>query len=170
MEVTVANPACVVTVAPVVSTSPAYTSGDAVGGLQTIANAVRTSGRVSLQTAGCFDAGTAVLQSVTVVENGSQKAALSIVLFSTNPSATTVTDNGALTINTADIAKIVGIVNIAAADYTTVGGASVASKIVSLQLPVAADTVTLYAIANTTSTPTYTLTSSLKFIYGFLQN
>lgn len=170
MEVEIRCPCCVSVETPTITSGVAYTSGDAVGGLQTLSVSVRTPGAVSAFDGTSTVEGTAILQSICVVETGNQKAALDIVLFNANPSSSTIIDNNAIVIHANDIGKIVGYAGIAASDYTTVSNASIANKTVSVVIPAAADSVTLYAAVVTTGTPTFTSTSGLKFSYGFLQN
>lgn len=146
----------VVQITPTISTS-AYTAGDAVGGKQTIANAVRTPG-------------TAILDSISITDISNQKAALEILIFNADPSATTITDNAALAINSADITKIIARISIASGDYVAIGTLAVATvKGLGIALKAASGT-TLYAAVMTTGTPTYAGTSDLTFSHGFLQD
>ena len=135
---------------PVVSLSPAYTAGDNVGGLLTIGGAVLTSG------------GFAVIETVVLSDSAKQSAALDIVFFDSNPSASTFTDNGALTITSGDITRIIGHVPILATDYTNFVTNSVATiRNVQLFFTVVS-TTTIYAAIVARGTPTYTNASSLN--------
>jgi hypothetical protein len=145
-----------VSVTPTVSTSPAYTSGDSVGAKQTIASAVRTSG------------GTGILQNLTVTDKGNQKAALEILIFDSDPTAGTYTDNGATALST-DLAKVIARISVAATDYITIDSKAVA-KVAVGQVVKASGSTSLYAVATTTSTPTYASTTDLTFKYGILQD
>ena len=146
-----------------VSTSPAYTAGDVVGGALAITSAAT---RVSSN-----KGGTAVLLSLSVIETGTQKPALDILLFSALPTGT-YTDNVAPTISTADIANCMGKVSVLAADYNTVGTLSIATLAVGVVIAVgtAVASTTIYAVPVTSGTPTFSATTSLQIKFGFLQD
>lgn len=144
--------------APVVSTTPAYSAGDCVGGLLTISNAVRVSG------------GTAVLQSLFLRDTSNQKAALTLLIFNANPSASTFTDNVALAIHANDIDKIIRCINIAAADYTTVDSKAFVDLSPGGRVLKAASGTSLYAALLTSGTPTYAATTALLLRLGLLQD
>jgi hypothetical protein len=152
----VGSPATVVAVTPVVSSGVAYTAGDAVGGKQTLTGAARDSG------------GPVVLQSLSVLDLGNQKAALTILFFNADPSAATITDNAAFVWST-DHAKLIGKLAIAAADYETIASEAVATRGgLGIVLQPSGSAV-LYAAVVAVGTPTYTSVSDLVFRYGFLQ-
>lgn len=153
----VGSPANVITITPTISTT-IYASGDAVGGIQDLANAVRVSN------------GKAILQSLIVVDKANQKKALTLLFFDSNPAAATVIDNAAFVFST-DISKLVGKVNVVTSDYESVNGialanlgASVLSKIMK-----SSGGSDLYVVVITTDTPTYLTTADLTFKYGFGQ-
>jgi len=142
---------------PAVSTTPAYTAADALGSAAaTLTNVFSAVGRGSK------------LRTVTVTDIGKQSAALDILLFHTNPANTTVTDNGALTVHATDLITLLGVVSIAAADYAVFVTNSVATKNVELNLMSNLST-SLWAIALTRGTPTYTGTSDLQIRMSFEQ-
>ena len=137
-----------------VSTSPAYSSGDCIGGLLTFQ----------------VPPGSFALQSVTVTDVDAQTPALSVIFFESTPAGTT-TDNVALAIST-DRLKILGVVAVAATDYVTVGGVSIATvKPGAFTLQPTSGNTTLYAAIGTTSTPTFTNTTT-KFAVrvGLVEN
>jgi hypothetical protein len=147
----------VVTVAPTVSTSPAYTAGDAVGGKQTLANVYRTSG------------GTAILESIQILDRANQKAAMEFIFFESDPSSATITDNSAFVYSTDDL-KVLGHVTLAASDYVTLNSKAVATlRGLNLALQGSA-TTSLYVALVTTGTPTYANTTDIQIKYGFLQD
>ena len=76
---------------PTVSTSPAYTAKDAVGGLLTFANAVRETG------------GSGVLMGVTVIDASMQMPSLELVLF--DRTFTAAADNAIFSPSDADLAN-----------------------------------------------------------------
>lgn len=143
-----------VAVIPAVSTTPAYSSGDCVGGKLTLSNAVRVG------------AGGALLTDLMVLDKGNQKAPLTLLIYDANPSAATLTDNAAL-VNSTDDVKVLGKVNITAADYETVNTKAYAHirNIAAICIP--ASGTTLYAALLTTGTPTYASTSDLKLRFKF---
>lgn len=142
---------------PTVSAASAYTAGDAVGGIQTVA-LYRADGYGS------------VLNSITVTDAANQKAALSIIFFRSIPGVSTITDNAAFVLAAADIGNICGIVNIAAADWTTVSGKAVVTKS-GLGIIVQADFMArAYVAVVTSGTPTYAATDDLVFHYGVIQD
>lgn len=96
----------VFSITPAISTSPAYTSGDCLGSVNTVTNAARFSG------------GGGVITSVTVLDKTqAQRAAFDILLF--NSSVTATTDNAAFALDDADMAKCVGIISVLTGDYNT---------------------------------------------------
>jgi DNA-binding phage protein len=139
-----------------VSTSPAYTAGDAVGGLRTLANAVLT-------------AGTGVLESITVLDRANQKAALEILIFDANPTAATITDNAAFVYSTDDL-KVLARISVGTADYITLNSKAVALiRGIGAVLKAASGT-SLYAAVVTTGTPTFAATTDVQIIFGILQD
>lgn len=152
----VGSPLDTVSVTPTISATPAYTSGDAVGGKQTLTSAVRVSG------------GKALLQTLTVIDRANQKQPLTILFFNSDPSAATITDNAAFVFST-DISKLIGKVNVLAADYETVDSIAVAT-IANLGLLLkASGSANLFVAVVTTGTPDFASTSDLVFQYGFAQ-
>lgn len=143
-------------VVPVINTS-AYTGGDAVGGKQTLTDALRSSG------------GTAVLESIMVLDRGNQKAALEILIFDADPTAATITNNSPFVFSTDDL-KVLARIPVAASDYVTLDSKATAT-IKGIGVTLKAETGTsLYAAVVTTGTPTYVSASDLQFIYGLLQD
>ena len=111
-------------------------------------------------------AGTGVLLGVTAVERGTQKAPLDILLFSAQPAAT-FTDRSAFpTLTEADAQLIIAKVEVAAADYVTVGGISSAVESGGVQVLKADSGQHLWMAINTSGTPTYAATTALSFIIG----
>lgn len=135
----------------------AYEAGDAVGGKVTITNAMRVSG------------GTGVLQSIQVIDKGNQKAALEILIFDSDPSAATITDDTAFAYST-DITKQIARVSIAASDYVTIDSKATASIGGLSRIVQASGSTNLYAAVVTTGTPTYTSTSDIIVTFGILQD
>lgn len=154
---TTPEPREVITINPTVSTSPAYTAGDAVGGKETLTSAVRISG------------GYVELDSIEVIDRSNQKPALTILVFDSDPAAATITDNAAFVFST-DISKLVAQVLIAQADYTTTNSIGVACIGAIKKVIKASGSANLYAAVVTTGTPTFTGTTDITIKYGFLQS
>jgi len=95
----------------------AYASGDVLGTLNPIEVEVFT-----------FNNGTGILQSCIVGDLAKQDGIIDILIFNDNPTATTFTDNSALTVNAADVPKIIDVISIVAADYKDFATNSVAVK------------------------------------------
>lgn len=152
----IGTPCEVLTVTPTVSASPDYSAGDAVGGIQTLTSAARTSG------------GKVSLESLTVVDKANQKKAITVLFFDSNPAAATVTDNSAFAFST-DIAKLVGKVNVAAADYETVDSIGIAClKNIGLKMK-ASGSANLYAVVIAGEAINLATVGDLVFKYGFTQ-
>lgn len=147
----------VIAVTPTVSTTPAYSAGDNVGGKITLSGAER------------FAAGSGILQSVTVVDTSNQKAPLELLIFDSDPAAATITDNAAYAPSTVS-PTLLAHVSIAAADYVTVAAEAYAVKAgLGIALEAAAGT-SLYAVLVTSGTPTYASTTALTLHVGIVQD
>ena len=83
--------------APLVQTA-SYAPGSSVGGVIAFPSAARIEG------------GTGEIRSVSVSFAGGAQPMLDIVLFDANPTASTITDNAAVAISSADLGKVVGVV------------------------------------------------------------
>lgn len=144
----------VVKIVPAISTSPAYTAGDAVGGVQSLA--------------AIFAGSTGVLESLIILDKTNQKAAFDIFLFDANPTAATVTDNAAFVFSTNDV-NVIARVSVAASDYATVNSEAVAVKS-GLGIAVRALSAGsgLWAAVVTSGTPTYGAVTALQFVWGIL--
>ena len=151
----------VVSVTPTI-TATAYnaTTKNSVGGKQTLTGAVSSL------------TGIAILQSVLVTDKANQKAPLMILLFDSDPSAGTYTDNGQVNLST-DISKVIRRINVTAGDYETIDNSGTDYAVAEIgpisKLVKAASGTSLYAVIVTTGTPTYTSTSDLTVRFGFMQ-
>jgi len=133
-------------VAPV--TPAAYGSGDAIGVLQSLAGAV----------SGSKQSGT--LENLVVVDIDNQSAPIDVFLFQS--SVTGGVDNAAYAPSDAEILECVGVVEVDALDYITVGASSVATIPVDLGFQLDSST-TVYAQIVSRGTPTYGAANSLRF-------
>lgn len=146
----------VLTVTPTISTG-AYTAGDAVGGLQTLSGAGRSG------------IGSGLIQNIAIDDLDSESADIDIVVFTSNPTATTVTDNAALDINDADLSKVICVISITS-DALFADNATSSLRNVGCSFRGDIETGTIYVAAVTRSTPTYTTTADLIFRYAIIQD
>jgi len=131
---------------PTVSTSPAYSSGDCIGGKLTFMPVVLAANH------------DATIQAVTLNCKSAQTGAIDLILFNADPSASTFTDNAALAINAADFDKVIGVINIT--KWTNLGTPSVGESN-NLAFPVELPTTAAYGVLVARSTPTLASTSDL---------
>jgi len=141
-----------VTATPTISTSPAYSAGDALGGLLTLTSAVRVAG------------GSGRIETVTIADKAKQNATIDVLFFVANPSGTTVTDNSVLTVADADLLNLIGVAQVvnwySFADNSVgvVPNAGIRFKLGS--------GTSLYAPLVNRSTPTYASTSDIQLSVG----
>lgn len=133
----------------------AYTAGDLIADTQEVASAVRAADAKG------------VLQSVVVIDEDDQGAAIDLYFFSAN--VTMGTENSAPSISDANIRNLLGIVSVASGDYKDVGGAKVAVKSgIGMIVQPASGTDDIYvAVVSNGSTPTYTA-SGVRLRIGVL--
>lgn len=143
-----------ITAIPTVSTSPAYSAGDLIGGKISLANASRAA------TLG------GTITSVVLSDKAKQSAATDVVFFTADPSNTTFTDNAALAVNAADLINIVGVVPITSWSSFSANSVGYANG-VGLGFTLAAGT-TLYAALVSRGTPTYASTSDIQLTVGIV--
>lgn len=143
----------VIKVIPTVQAA-AYVNGDLVGSLITLSDAV--------------PGGSGVLKSI-VMKNSSTLDTIDFVFFDSNPTATTFTDNGTLTIADADLPKILGLVR-ANTTYTVSGDTILIATNIDLPLATAADDAhTLYMCMITRTGITPTATDAISIGIGITQ-
>lgn len=153
----VAANSTVIQVALTVSTTPAYTANDLIGGKITISNALRVSG------------GTGTLQSLEILDRAAQKPAGILYIFNADPTVGTYTDNAAPTVSTDDL-KVIAQIPVSQGDYVTTNNKSFAAPAFNPKVVKAASGTSLYAIFQTTSTPTFAATTDVQLTFGILQD
>jgi hypothetical protein len=122
----------------------AYGTADSIGGKNTLTDAERNGA-----------AATGIIHSVVVKDKAEQSAALIVIFFNADPSASTLTDNSAVSVHDDDAGKVIGVVSITAADYEDIGACHVAT-IRNLGLPFELSAGSLYfAVRADGGTPTY---------------
>lgn len=129
-------------------TAGAYSAGDAVGGKLTFT--------------GCPEDGK--IETVTIIDLDEEGPELNLVLF--HADFTAVSDNAAFDVAAGEEARLIGIVNIASADFEDIGGLKVATKgNLGIGFKLSETAVTkrgrIYGQLMTPGTPTYTTTSDL---------
>lgn len=148
----------VISTTPAVEATPDYSSDDVVGGLQTIANAARPG----LQT------GVLLYFSMSCKADITQ--AWRVILFKANPSATTFTENSALSLNSADYDKVLGHFDITSFDDADLGTLHIMTKS-NLNIPFQlSGTTSLYAVLLARGTLNLGSTSDLTLNYGILRD
>ncbi len=147
-------------VTPEIPTSAgAYTAADCVGGLLQIKDVMTC------------DNGTAILKSIQVRDNANQKQPLTIILFSSQPTGATTTDNSAFAYGTSSFLKQIAKINILATDYETIDSKATADVDTFGNVLKSVGGLDLWAVIVTTGTPTYAANSTTLFVtFGFLQD
>lgn len=140
-----------------VSASPDYSIGDAFGGKRTLSNVVRVSG------------GTAVWESLVIMDRANQKPGLEIYIFDADPSGATITDNSAFDFSTDDL-KVIAKLTVASSDYVTIDSTAWAKFSGIGQVVKPASGTTLYAAFVCTGAPNMAATTDIQAVWGFLQD
>lgn len=130
-----------VSAAPTCDTS-IYATGELVGGKLTFTPAVRPA------------TSTAVITGVMMIDQSVTTSDFDIVLFSSNPSATTFTDQAALDIADADLSKVIAVIPLVSANRFAFAdnGVKFAG---SIMLPIKGTVNTIYGALVSRGTPTF---------------
>lgn len=135
-------------------TAGAYSAGDQIGGLQTLA--VGYPGRPR---------GSVLIQSITIIDKASQNAEMDIIFWKSAPAV--VADNDAANYSDADMAdKCIGVVQIETSIYSTLSANSVGSELNVGLLLAPNENSTIYVTVVARGTPTYSAVNDLVFKYG----
>lgn len=141
----------------------AYAANDLVGGKRTFANAVRASG------------GTGIIRGVTIIDQAANSAANSVydlIIFNSDPSGTTFTDNSPLDVADTDMSKVVAVIRVDGAQTSiheqTGGKVQLFTNVdnnalfKSVEVPyVASGTTSLFAALIARGAPTYAATTDV---------
>lgn len=158
----VASKTKVISTAPTLSASQ-YTTGMLIGGKQTLTGAGACD-----TTIGYPGLCSGIINSMIIGDLDKQAANFDIIIFSSNPSATTFTERSALTIADADIPKITCVISVTTqVAFADNGMASNQSG--GCIFDAKATLGTVYAAAVIRSTATYA-TNGLDFRFGILQD
>ena len=152
-------------------TASAYSAGNALGGLMTVANAARVSGA-----AGAGGTG-GILTGLQLNSKTIQSAVqVDVFIFDANPTGSTCTDKTAFVIATADFDKVVGILTIPSTPANGAGwfGATTTGAVgIPSYFPVAYDlasSTSIYACAVVRAAITPAATTDVSFKYNILRN
>jgi hypothetical protein len=144
-----------VSVTPTLTASSAYTAGNCVGGLMTFSSIL-------------LAAGSGVLQTLVLQCKSTQTATFKFYLYSANPSSSTFTNKSAPSINSADIAKLIGFWTLSTPDSGQGTHTIYVVDGVGHALNVGA--TTLYGVLVTTGTPTFASTSDINMVLAVLED
>lgn len=101
----------IVSVTAVTDSTPDYASGDLCGGKLTFTAALSQ------------DTGTGMLISVNICDKSGQVGDVDLILFDSDPSSTTFTENGTFAVDPADVTKIMAVIGPrSATDFTFTTG------------------------------------------------
>ena len=132
---------------PVITTG-IYASGDLIGALIELTNAVTDPGRGG------------VIEAVSLTDLGNQSDNIDVIFFDTEPTATTFTDNAALDINDADLLNLIGFEQITS--YAAFADNSLGRGEADRKMPFAIPGGTsLWAALVSRATPTYVSVADL---------
>ena len=133
----------------------AYTAGFQLGGLQTLPQASLGNGLACK------------LHNLIITDSAKQNAA-TVVFFFHTPPVIISSDYQALNISHSEMRdKCVGFVSVGTSDWVSLSNNGVATIKPELAMCAVAGNGTLYAVAMTSGTPTYTSTGDLTFKYVF---
>lgn len=160
----------IIAITPVVSTTPAYSAGDQVGGLNLVSEFAN------------HDGGCGILQSLSVIDKGKQKAALTLLFFDDVPTIASI-DNGAFDLTDAQMSlSCLGFVLVPTANYQDSSSNSIATVTNiglllrskagknAVALPSGTTPRDIWCVIMTTGTPTYVSTSDLVIKLGIEQH
>ncbi len=149
---------------PTITASSAYTNVMQLGGVQTLT--VSMDSRTGVE-----------LKDITVVDLDKQSSQIDVMFFSSLPTFTSA-EHATWALSNANASLLIGTVNLPAANYANANAQSFLEKtginLVMHPKPVTQVTgltsTKIYAVAVSRGTPTYTTTSSLIFLYKFIQH
>lgn len=140
----------------------AYSSGNAIGGLQTV-QFFRTLFPPS-----------GILNNISVASKGGSTTAMTIYVFQASPSASTCTDRAAFVLNAADVSKLVAAVPVVLTPAVVGAGATV--TFASSQIPISVRNIdttptrNLYVCAVVGGAVTPASVADLVFTFGGVQD
>ncbi len=136
--------------AAITTDTNAYAAGDCVGGLLTLTNALDPA----------FKTGSTLNAIISDLDR--QAADFDVVVFDANPSATTFTNNVALDIADADLAKIAAVIQVTTTVNFVDNEVVFSTASPNKPIKVTNSDGTLWAAIVVRTTPTFTTTSALN--------
>lgn len=113
--------------------------------------------------------GTGIIHSVIIQDLSAQSGAIDLVIFDSNPTATTFTDNSALDIADADLPKVIGVISVTASDYDSFSD-NVVATVRNIGLPVMSlSNSNLWVVPVSRDAKTY-VADELSIVLGILQD
>jgi hypothetical protein len=158
VPVAVSGPVNALIAQTLTSSTSLYLSGYCLGGLQTIANALRSS-KLS-----------GILKSIQVSIKSSQSCGFSVYLFNAQPTASTFTDHASPVIAAADAPKLIaGPITLPNAGGL-LGANGSYSFLGDIEAVLQAASTTLYAVLVVTGLPTFLSSTDVQITYGIAQD
>lgn len=129
-----------------------YSSGDVIGGANEVVGAALNSGQA------------VKLDSVVVLDAANQKSAIDLVFFNEAPANSIGADNAAYALNDADLAKVIGRISVAGADYVSSSTTNAEATLRDLELTLQpkAGSKSIFVAVISRGTPTYGSATDLK--------
>lgn len=149
-----------VSATPTVDTG-AYASGDLIGGKLTFSNALRAT------------VGTGYLISAEIQDKSAVASDLDLVIFASDPSSTTFTDQAAFDPADADLSKVVTIISFGSTSryaFNDNGVKYVGSIVLPLGKNAAPVSTTLYGALVSRGTPTFAASGDVTVTLGIAQD
>lgn len=145
-----------ITTALTITANSAYSTGNVLGGLMTIANMARVAG------------GSGLVQSTVANCKTNQTVSIDVIYFNANPSSSTFTDKTAFSVAAADFNKVIGVAHIT--DWTNLGTPSTGqAQNQAMPFKLASGT-TGYAVAVVRGNPTFSFTDGVSITHGVTQD
>lgn len=136
-----------------------YAAGDLVGTKLEFTDATRVAD------------GGGEIKTVVIADKDKEDCEFDLVLFGDDPDATTFTDGAALDVADADLAKIVGVINVPSADYTDFTDNSVAVEPdCGVVFELSSGTTTLYGALIARAAATFTSSSDITVGLGIVRS
>lgn len=145
-------------------TPAAYASGDVIGAVTTLTNAMQNRG------------GTGILESICITDKTNTKQALDIIIFSEAPANSIGADNAAYGLNDADCGKVLGRISVATTDWISSGSNNAEATLRGLALMVMSKkdfvlgSKNLFYALVARGSITLASVTDLQMIFGFLQD
>ncbi len=146
----------IITNTPTVEATPDYSDGDVIGGKQTLTAIAREDG----------GAGAIVWGHVYSLVDIGASIPIRVLLFNANPSASTFTENSALSVHANDLAKIIGILDLSQRLDLGTPVVLYAAQPVNIPFECAAAADDLYAVAVAGGTINLGTAADLTFVFG----